>query len=71
MNEKNRQEKEALLAAIESLIAYGRDEPTINPELLRYFSIEELETIKKRLEARVNTLSDEDKTWLEQFRKEE
>ncbi len=71
MNEKITQQKKELLADIEALIAYGKTEPTINPDLLRYFSVEELETIKKRLEARVNTLDDEDKAWLAKFRKEE
>ena len=31
-------EKEILLADIEKLIAYGREEPTINPALLAYLS---------------------------------
>ncbi len=64
-------EKEILLAEIEKLIAYGRDEPTINPALLAYLSIDDLNNTKAKLLERVGTLSDEDKAWLEQFKKYE
>jgi len=63
------QNKEKLLSEIEKLIAYGRDEPTINPALLAYLSIEDLINTKAKLLARVGTLSEEDKEWLEQFKK--
>ena len=69
MNEKNPQTKEALLADIEQLISYGRTDETINPDLLAYLSIEDLLSIKAKLLERVNTLSDEDKAWLEQFKR--
>ena len=62
-------EKEILLAEIEKLIAYGRDEPTINPALLEYLELEDLINTKAKLLERVGTLSDEDKEWLEQFKK--
>jgi len=62
-------EKEILLADIEKLIAYGRDEPTINPVLLEYLSIEDLINTKTKLLERVGELSEEDKAWLEQFKK--
>ena len=62
-------EKEILLAQIEKLIAYGRDEPTINPALLEYLSIEDLKNTKAKLLERVGKLSEEDKDWLEQFKK--
>ena len=62
-------EKEILLAEIERLIAYGRDEPTINPALLAYLSIEDLTHTKAKLLERVGTLSEEDKAWLEKFKK--
>jgi len=68
MNIENEQNKEKLLADIEKLIAYGRDEPTINPSLLEYLSIEDLTNTKAKLLERVGTLSDEDKAWLEQFK---
>ena len=62
-------EKEILLAEIEKLISYGRDEPTINPALLEYLEIEDLINTKAKLLERVGKLSDEDKEWLEQFKK--
>ncbi|DAB39711.1 MAG TPA: hypothetical protein CFH81_05625 [Sulfurovum sp. UBA12169] len=63
------QTKEELLKEIEELIAYGKEGPTINPLLLAYLEIQELEHIKQRLLEKVNTLSNEDKVWLEQFKK--
>lgn len=60
--------KEKLLADIEELIAYGRNEPTINPALLAYLEINDLVNTKKKLLERVGKLSDEDKLWLEQFK---
>ena len=69
MNNENEQTKEKLLADIEKLIAYGRDEPTINPALLEYLEIEDLINTKAKLLERVGVLSDEDKAWLEQFKK--
>ena len=64
-------EKEILLADIEKLIAYGRSEPTINPALLEYLSVDDLINTKKKLLERVGTLSEEDKAWLEQFKRYE
>jgi len=69
MNNENEPSKEKLLADIEKLIAYGREEPTINPALLEYLEIEDLINTKAKLLERVGTLSDEDKVWLEQFKK--
>jgi len=69
MNKENKQTKEELLADIEKLIAYGREEPTINPALLAYLEIDDLIATKKKLLERVGKLSEEDKEWLEQFRK--
>ena len=71
MNEKNIPEKEILLAEIEALIAYGKEDPTINPALLAYLSMDDLISIKTKLLKRVGTLSEEDKVWLEQFKKYE
>ena len=65
------QTKEELLADIEKLIAYGRDEPTINPSLLEYLEIDDLINTKAKLLERVGKLSEEDKIWLEQFKKYE
>ncbi|CAA6818656.1 MAG: Unknown protein [uncultured Sulfurovum sp.] len=69
MNIENEPSKEKLLADIEKLIAYGREEPTINPALLEYLEIEDLINTKAKLLERVGKLSDEDKAWLEQFKK--
>jgi len=63
--------KEELLADIEKLISYGREEPTINPALLAYLEIDDLVSTKKKLLERVGKLSEEDKKWLEQFKKYE
>lgn len=65
----NEETKETLLAQIEKLIAYGKEEPTINPALLEYLSLEDLTSIRDSLMAKVGTLSEEDKIWLEQFKK--
>jgi len=69
MNEENIQTKEELLAEIEKLISYGREEPTINPALLAYLERDDLISTKKKLLERVGKLSEEDKKWLEQFKK--
>ena len=71
MNKENEHSKEELLADIEKLIAYGREEPTINPALLEYLEIDDLVSTKKKLLERVGNLSEEDKTWLQQFKKYE
>ena len=71
MNTENEHSKEKLLVEIEKLIAYGREEPTINPALLEYLSIDDLINTKAKLLERVGKLSDEDKVWLEQFKKYE
>jgi len=62
-------EKEPLLADIDTLIAYGREEPTINPDLLAYLTLQDLKSIKEKLLERVGTLSQEQILWLEQFKK--
>ncbi|CUV65135.1 conserved hypothetical protein [Sulfurovum sp. enrichment culture clone C5] len=64
-------EKELLLQEIEKLMSYGKDEPTINPSLLEFLDIQSLRNIKKSLENKVGTLSEDDKEWLEQFKKYE
>jgi hypothetical protein len=67
----NKETKEELLEQIEKLIAYGKEESTINPALLAYLSIEDLISMKKSLLEKVGELSDEDKEWLQQFKKYE
>jgi hypothetical protein len=71
MNEENTHTKEELLADIEKLISYGREEPTINPALLAYLEIDDLISTKQKLLERVGKLSEDDKEWLEQFKKYE
>ena len=61
--------KESLLAEIEALIAYGAEEPTIHPDLLAYLEINDLIGIRDKLKSKTNTLTEEDKEWLEQFKK--
>ena len=68
MNIEKTQSKKELLSDIETLISYGRVEPTINPSLLAYLEIDDLTSMKKKLLERVGTLSQEDKEWLEQFK---
>lgn len=62
-------EKEKLLQEIEALIAYGKEEPTIHPDLLAYLSESDLIAMKKNLLGKTGKLSDRDKEWLEQFKK--
>ncbi len=72
MNEKNSQTKEELLADIEKLIRYEEsDKETIDPKLLAYLDLEALISIKTSLLKKVDALSDEDKDWLQQFKKYE
>jgi len=71
MHIEKTQTKEELLADIEELISYGREEPTINPALLAYLTIDDLISTKKKLLEKIGKLSDEDKEWLEQFKKYE
>ncbi len=67
----NEQTKEELLADIDKLISYGREETTINPDLLAYFEKDQLLSMKTKLLEKVGTLTQEDKAWLEQFKKYE
>jgi len=65
------QTKEELLKEIDELISYGKEDPTINPALLAYLEHSDLISMKKKLLAKVGNLSEEDKAWLEQFKKYE
>jgi len=71
MNIEKTPTKKELLGDIENLIAYERDEPTINPALLEFLSLKDLISIKTKLLERVGILSKDDKDWLEQFKKYE
>ncbi len=67
----NVQTKEELLKEIDELISYGKEDTTISPDLLAYLSTDDLISIKAKLLKKVNVLSEEDKAWLEQFKKYE
>jgi len=69
MNNEIAPSKEELLQEIEDLIAYGKEEPTIHPDLLAYLEFSDLIGIKRQLLAKAGRLSEEDKEWLEQFKK--
>ena len=71
MNTENEPNKAKLLSEIDKLISYGKEDPTINPALLAYLEIDDLISIRKKLLERVGNLSEEDKEWLEQFKKYE
>ena len=69
MNKKNTPDKKTLLKEIDKLISYGKEEETINPDLLAYLDTDQLLSIKRELLRRVGHLNDEDLEWLEQFKK--
>ncbi len=64
-------EKEQLLAEIERMISYGKEQPTINPKLLEYLDLESLKNMHAQLKKKTATLKEEDKLWLQQFKKDE
>ncbi len=62
--------KEELLKEIEALLAYNPEQKLeINPNYLEYLEIEDLESIKSTLLKKVAVLKEEDKAWLEQFKR--
>jgi len=64
------QTKKELLKEIEALLSYKPDDTLeINPNYLDYLEMEDLESIKKNLLAKIGKLSQEDIEWLEQFKK--
>lgn len=67
----NEETKEMLLAQIEKLIAYGSEHSTINPALLEYLTVDDLISMRNNLMEKAGTLKEEDKAWLEQFKKYE
>ena len=63
--------KEELLHEIEALLTYKLEQATtINPNYLEYLTLEDLQSIKKSLTAKIGRLSTEDIKWLQQFKKE-
>jgi len=63
-------DKKMLLKEIEELMSYGKEDPTINPSLLKYLELDTLISLRDRLREKTTTLKEEDKLWLQQFRKE-
>ena len=64
------QTKKELLKEIEALLSYKPDDTLeVNPNYLDYLEMEDLESIKKNLLAKIGKLSQEDIEWLEQFKK--
>jgi hypothetical protein len=64
-------EKENLLKEIETLMSYAPEQKTtINPNYLDYFEIEELRSIRDKLQQKVGRLKEEDVVWLQQFKKD-
>ena len=62
--------KEELLKEIETLLSYKPEEKLkINPNYLEYLEIEDLESIKKSLLEKIGKLSQDNISWLEQFKK--
>ena len=62
--------KEELLKEIEALLAYNPEQKLeINPNYLEYLEVEDLESIKSTLLKKVGVLKEEDKDWIEQFKK--
>ena len=64
-------EKEKLLQEINALLSYGETKDSIDVSLLEYLKLDMLENIKKSLQSRTSDLKEEDKEWLEQFKKYE
>jgi len=72
MNSKNEMivKKEKLLKEIEVLLSYNPEESTtINPNYIEYLELNDLESIKANLIAKVGKVKQEDILWLEQFKK--
>ncbi|MBN2768423.1 MAG: hypothetical protein JXQ68_04925 [Campylobacterales bacterium] len=62
-------EKEKLLQEINALLSYGEEKDFIDVSLLEYLKLDALENIKKSLIDKTSDLKEEDKEWLEQFKK--
>ena len=64
-------EKERLLKEIEKLLSFDGNDTAINPDYLQYFTLEELQSIKKELQKRYENMVEENLEWLQRFKKEE
>jgi hypothetical protein len=63
--------KAQLMEEIRRLMAYGGEAPEIDPALLEYLDRESLERMLERLREKHSWLTEEDREWLRQFRREE
>ena len=62
--------KEELLKEIERLLAYNpKQKLEINSNYLEYLEIKDLESIRLTLLKKAGVLKEEDKNWLEQFKR--
>ena len=59
-----------MLKEIEKLLSFDGNETPINPQYLRYFTIEELESIKTALQKRRQNMVEENFEWLLGFKKD-
>ena len=64
-------DKKRLLEELRELLAYGNEAPEIDPALLEYLDESTLDTMLKRLKEKHSRLTEEDREWLAQFRREE
>ncbi len=64
-------EKEKLLKSIEKLLeTYGRDGLEIDPYVLKYLSISDLEEMELRILQKQSDVIADNHDWLQQFKKE-
>ena len=63
--------KKQLLEEIKELLSYGMGKPDISPSLMEYLDEKTLESIRDRLAKNCDRLKEEDRNWLQRFRKEE
>jgi hypothetical protein len=62
-------EKIHLLEEIEKLLSFDGNDTKINPNYLKYFTIEELTSIKKELERKYANMVEENLEWMQKFKK--
>jgi hypothetical protein len=63
-------DKHMLLEEIGRLLAYGEKAPEIDPALLEYLDTDTMEKMLENLKRKTSGLKEEDREWLQQFRKE-
>ncbi|WP_456485920.1 hypothetical protein [Hydrogenimonas sp.] len=63
-------EKEKLLREIEKLLSFDGNDTTINPDYLEFFTMEELESIRRELERKYENMVKDNLEWMQRFKKE-